>query len=85
MRALATPESFDRGKHYYAEGAVVEVVYQDGRLTGRVAGRRQEPYRVSVDLAGGAIGTSSCSCPYEWSGACKHVVALLLALINQPD
>ena len=31
------------------------------------------------------IATTDCSCPYDWEGDCKHIVALLLTYIHEPE
>ena len=32
----------------------------------------------------GSIDTASCTCPYDWGDACKHIVATLLAVLDDP-
>jgi hypothetical protein len=39
---------------------------------------------VRIELDEGGIRTVHCSCPYEFGGYCKHIVALLLAYVHQP-
>src|SRR5205814_9873889 len=31
------------------------------------------------------IEETDCTCPYDWGGVCKHVVAVLLACMEQPE
>ena len=31
------------------------------------------------------IETAYCSCPYDWEGDCKHIVALLLTRVHNPE
>jgi hypothetical protein len=40
---------------------------------------------VDITLDAGGIGSAECTCPYDWGGICKHIVAVLLAYINRPD
>ncbi len=43
-------------------------------------------YQVSVTLAdAGGIADASCTCPYDWGGYCKHIVAVLLAALQGAD
>ena len=28
---------------------------------------------------------ANCSCPYDWGGYCKHIVAVLLAYLHEPE
>jgi uncharacterized Zn finger protein len=40
-------------------------------------------YRVTVSQLPGQI-FASCTCPYDWGGDCKHIVATLLAWLHEP-
>ena len=42
-------------------------------------GSEWDPYQVGVIFLGGDF-TASCTCPYDWGGYCKHVVATLLTV-----
>ncbi len=76
IRALATPESFARGREYLRDGAVSNLVRRGGRLTAEVEG--SEPYEVTISLHDAGVADASCTCPYDWGGYCKHIVAVLL-------
>jgi uncharacterized Zn finger protein len=84
VRALANDKSFARGKGYYLEGAVSETTRQGLELRGECAGSEYEPYEISVTLTNGGVAVTSCTCPYEYGGICKHKVALLLTYAHQP-
>jgi uncharacterized Zn finger protein len=84
IRALAAPEVFKRGVNYWKNGEVLDLALRGGKLTASVMGSEDEPYAVSIRLSDGDIETVDCSCPYEGSGACKHIVATLLAYIANP-
>ncbi len=79
IRALATAEVFARGKTYWKNGAVSGLKLRGDTLHAEVEGSEDEPYIVTVELASGRAGEMSCTCPFDWDGACKHVVAVLLA------
>src|SRR5437763_10008489 len=85
VRALATDQSFERGKSYYRDGAVSETVRQGMELRGECAGSEYEPYEISVTFNAKGIADTSCTCPYEYGGICKHTVALLLTYVHQPQ
>jgi uncharacterized Zn finger protein len=85
VRGLATDKSFARGKDYYLDGAVSETVRQGLELRGECEGSEYEPYEISVTLATRGIADTSCTCPYEYGGICKHIVALLLTYVHQPQ
>jgi uncharacterized Zn finger protein len=78
IRALASAETFARGRSYFDDGAVSDLVQRGDRLTAEVEGSEFEPYRVSIRLHDGGVAEAHCTCPYDWGGYCKHVVAVLL-------
>ena len=85
VRALATEKSFARGQSYYQDGAIVEPLRQGLELRAECEGSEYEPYQISVTLAAKGIKDTSCTCPYDWGGICKHIVALLLAYVHNPQ
>lgn len=85
IREIATPESFRRGREYFEDGAVVGLTRRGDQIEAEVAGSQYLPYQVRVTLGGGAVREASCSCPYAYGGACKHVVAALLAYCQRPE
>jgi uncharacterized Zn finger protein len=85
VRALANAESFVRGRDYARGGAVSRLVRRDDRLTAQVEGSDFAPYEVTIDLHHSGVAGTRCSCPYDWGGACKHVVAVLLKYLDTPD
>ncbi len=79
LRRMATASSFERGQEYYDEGAVRELAYDGEQFLARVAGTYR--YRVTIS------GTSEeprmrCTCPYDYGGICKHLVAVGLAMLE---
>jgi uncharacterized Zn finger protein len=85
VRELASEKSFDRGEAYYHDGSVLEPVRQVLELRARCQGSDYEPYQVSAALAKGGIAETSCTCPYDYDGICKHIVALLLTYVHEPQ
>lgn len=85
VQAFASAESFARGQHYFHDGAVLEVTRRGNLITAEVEGSDYEPYRVQVTLAPSGITDTICTCPYDWGGICKHIVATLLTAIHQPE
>src|SRR5574341_1089252 len=84
IRAGTTPESFRRGEEYYREGAISNTAIQGALLSGECAGTYAPYYRVQVELDEAGIAGASCTCPSEFGGYCKHIVALLLAYVHHP-
>ncbi|MCO5243062.1 MAG: SWIM zinc finger family protein [Anaerolineae bacterium] len=83
ISAGASSQSFQRGSSYYRDGAVLELVQRGDVLSALVEGSSYDPYEVRVTLAGeGRLASAMCSCPYDFGGYCKHVVAVLLAALH---
>ncbi len=86
VRRRATAASWQRGVNYFESGAVSNAVWREGTLTAQVEGSEIEPYRVHIRFdEQGTIREAFCSCPYEGSGDCKHIIATLLMLIHRPE
>lgn len=86
IRAGASAQSFSRGVSYYNDGAVLKVIGRGALITAEVEGSDYEPYEVTVKLdADGGIDSADCTCPYDYGGYCKHIVAVLLAVLNDTE
>ncbi len=85
IRDLATDQSFSRGEDYYRTGAVWGVERRGDVLLADVMGSSYEPYQVNVELGAGGVVDAYCSCPYDWGGYCKHIVAVLLTYLHEPE
>jgi uncharacterized Zn finger protein len=85
IRANAAAESFSRGRSYYDAGAVADLALRGNTLEAEVEGSQYPAYRVRVAFDQGGITSASCTCPYDWGGWCKHIVAALLACIDQRE
>lgn len=85
VRGLATAQSFERGEDYYYSGAVLDLSKRGNTLLAQVEGGSYEAYEVTVELLEGGGLDAYCSCPYDWGGYCKHIVAVLLTYIREPD
>ena len=85
IERYSSPESFRRGQGYYRQGAVASLTLRGQELRAKVAGSQFAPYGVRVIFDEAGIIDSTCSCPYEWGGPCKHIVAALLAYAHEPE
>jgi tetratricopeptide (TPR) repeat protein len=83
IRQHADPQSFRRGTNYYHRGAILDPVRQGNELRAECRGTQYYPYRVTVTLSEHGIAHYHCSCPR--GGFCKHIVALLLTWVHEPD
>ncbi len=81
-----------RGKRYWADDAVIDIVIGHGAVTAEVQGSRPEPYIVTIEAAGGEGVPSRrelwlrCTCPDDsgtGADACKHAVAAMFALSDE--
>lgn len=85
IRERCTEQSFERGVGYYFDGAIGNLVLHDYTLSANCEGTEALPYTVSAELMPTGITTTHCSCPYSYEGDCKHIVALLLTYLHDPD
>ncbi|MEZ4859784.1 MAG: SWIM zinc finger family protein [Caldilineaceae bacterium] len=82
ISSRCTAESFARGRGYYAGGAVRQRLRHADSIEARVAGTYT--YRVTIRERAGELA-AFCTCPYDWGGDCKHIVATLLAWLHEPE
>ena len=79
LESLASAGSFARGENYYYSDLVGKVVFDGQRFTAKVQGT----YWYQVEISGSPTATyAHCSCPYDWGGICKHIVAVGLAILD---
>ena len=87
IRGRANEQSFQKGLEYYHAGAIYNPSWQPTlngiALMADCSGSSNYRLRVELDTTG--VRTASCTCPYDWGGDCKHLVALLLTYLNEPD
>lgn len=85
IRAGANDKSFQRGRELYRSGAISNASVQGHTLSGECEGNESPFYKVRVELDDGDIRSATCTCPYDFGGYCKHIVALLLAYAQKPQ
>jgi uncharacterized Zn finger protein len=83
LLALAGRQSYDRGQHYFQNGAVRSIEICGEEIIARVSSNQIYEARLGIyrnQLWG------QCSCPYGREGAfCKHLVATALRWIADPS
>ncbi|MCZ8161784.1 MAG: SWIM zinc finger family protein, partial [Microcystis sp. LE19-196.1B] len=84
IRKNTTNASYQRGQYYYDKGAVISLWQRGQNLQALVSGSEVKPYRVAIDFNQENLENVSCSCPYDYEGWCKHIVAVLLTCSRQP-
>ncbi len=85
IRAGATEKSFARGRELFRCGALSRAAVQGRALSGVCEGSESPFYRVRAELDEGSVRSASCTCPYDFGGYCKHIVALLLSYAHKPE
>ena len=83
VRDLVGEGSFQRGERYFRGGRIFDTRQAGMTLKAKCEGSRSTPYRVEVTFNNQGIAETDCSCPV--GGYCKHVVALLLTWLEQPE
>ena len=85
IRAGATEKSFARGRELFRRRAVSRAAIQGRTLSGVCEGSESPFYRVRAELDEGGVRSASCTCPYDFGGYCKHIIALLLSYAHEPE
>jgi uncharacterized Zn finger protein len=85
IRAHSSADSYSRGRSYYDRGAVIDMALRGNILEGAVEGSQYAPYRVRVSFDAGGVTSATCTCPYDFGGWCKHIVALLLSALYDSE
>lgn len=77
-----TTTSYQRGNGYQRNGSVSDMdMTRENKLTASVSG--SDEYAVIIEQNNRQV-IGRCDCPYDLSGACKHIVAVLLeAMVNK--
>jgi len=78
--SLASGASINKGYSYFHSGAVEKVWIEKDAYYAHVHG--SELYTVTIAEKKGAV-QADCTCPYDWGGVCKHVIAAMLAICNE--
>ena len=84
IRAGATEKSFARGRELFRRDVISRAAVLGRTLSGVCAGSESPFYRVRAELDEGSVRSASCTCPYDFGGYCKHVIALLLSYAHEP-
>jgi uncharacterized Zn finger protein len=85
LRKHATHKSFDRGTDYYQQGAVIEISQRGNCIHAEVGGNESMSYFINLEFNDKSITTADCTCPYDYSGWCKHLVAVGLTCLHKPE
>jgi len=84
IRDLYTSEVFDRARNYRDEERIERIDRFDETVRAAVQGSQPEPYEIEVESGVDEPKNvdATCTCPYDWGGYCKHIIAVLLELAD---
>lgn len=77
--------SYQRGQKYQKSGEVLNLSLRDNTLSAYVQGSDTQPYHVQITLEHDDIADAYCTCPYDWGGYCKHIAAVVLEYMHEPN
>jgi len=78
--------SFERGQRYLADGSVQSLKQTDDHtLKAKVQGSDVHPYLVTIRFDADDVTGVQCTCPYHGGTWCKHIVAVLLKVLNSDE
>jgi SWIM zinc finger len=89
IQAFTDDKSYQKGYDYYLNRSIIEPILSESVLRAFCHGSDRNPYRVEAALlpagetSARKLAATSCSCPR--GGFCKHLVALLLTWLHQPE
>ncbi len=78
INETATPEVVRRGRACFHEGRVELEVVEKGLVRASVRGSGL--YTVELQNTNLTFN-ATCTCPFQWEGKCKHIVAVMLATL----
>jgi len=84
IQLISTEKSFESGEDLYFSGAISGTYRKENIIFGRCESSGAKFYELEVDFNGDEMD-AFCSCPYDWGGLCKHLVALLLTFVFEEE
>lgn len=85
IRRNTNTQSFSRAEEYYRPKAVTDLIQRGNLIQADVEGSELRAYRISIQFDQAGITSAHCTCPYDYDGWCKHIVATLLTCLEQPN
>ncbi|MCF7876645.1 SWIM zinc finger family protein [Candidatus Bipolaricaulota bacterium] len=77
IKSFCNQQSYDRGVRYLRQGRVEQLSLKRESVKSKVRGSQLYEVRLNLDEPD---FDAICTCPYDWGGYCKHIVAVLLEL-----
>ncbi|MEZ4931570.1 MAG: SWIM zinc finger family protein [Saprospiraceae bacterium] len=69
-----------KGLNYFVLGQVSSLVLNGNSWSAAVNGT--QPYSVKIEVEKGNVTQWACDCPYDHGPICKHVTAVMWAILN---
>ena len=85
IRQHAASRSYDRGLSYYKSGDVLSVIKRGNAIQAFVEGSAYSPYSILIEFDDTSLTDCLCSCPYNYGDFCKHLVAVFLTCLYNPE
>ncbi|PTX17304.1 hypothetical protein SAMN04488598_10690 [Halanaerobium congolense] len=83
LEKMAAEQSFQKGINYYQMNLVNNPLIDGNTIKAEVSGSSFSLYDVEMNIDDPS--SNHCSCPYDWGGICKHLVALGLYWCNDKE
>lgn len=90
VKNISSTAVYNRGLRYYKQGYIANYEVQKikmntFRISGTVRGNYYYDLTINLGVAdnGELYYKSKCTCPYDWTGECKHVVAVLIKFFQE--
>ena len=83
LQEMSTAQSWNRGVNYYRNDRVEEAKLEGNTLKAKVSGSSYPFYEVKIETEPPIL--AHCSCPYDFGGICKHIIAVGLTWINEGE
>lgn len=77
-KSMFEPKILARGRQYWQQGKVTDFSCTEDGIHATVLG--SDEYEVDIELDGGEVTDTCCTCPYGEYDNCKHMAAVLFAV-----
>lgn len=83
LKKIVSPVIIARGRKYYENGAVENIMHCDDEITAIVRGGQVYVVTIGENPGGGIF--FDCTCPFQDENICKHSVAAALKVMYEPE
>ena len=83
LKKMSTEKSYERGINYYDMDMVNNPKVSGNTIFAEVSGKSFPYYDVELNIDNPDI--NYCTCPYDFGGVCKHIIALGLKWYHEQE